>query len=73
MVKADRKSNVSIDDLKIEPEAYEAPDDDEPPFDLPDEKPGRKERVQAGIAEKASFSKIKRVKEAEPAADADEA
>ena len=31
VVKADRKSNVSIDDLKIQPEAYELPDEDEPP------------------------------------------
>ncbi len=69
IVKADRKSNVSIDDLKIEPEAYEVPDDDEPPFDMPAEKARKKEVVRAGIAEKPSFSKIKRVKEAEPAED----
>lgn len=65
IIKADKKNNVSIDDLKIEPEAYEAPDDDEPPFDLPPEKSGRKDKVEAGIAEKKSFPKIKRVKEAE--------
>ena len=63
VVKADKKSNVSIDDLKIEPEAYELPDDDEPPFDVPDE------GVKAGIAEKKSFGKLKRVKEPEPAED----
>ena len=69
VVKADKKSNVSIDDLKIEPEAYEAPDDDEPPFDLPQAKPKREEKVAAGIAEKPVFPKIRRVKEAEPADD----
>ena len=69
VVKADKKSNVSIDDLKIEPEAYEAPDDDEPPFDLPQAKPKRGEKVAAGIAEKPAFPKIRRVKEAEPADD----
>ena len=69
VVKADKKSNVSIDDLKIEPEAYEVLDDDEPPFDLPQAKPKRGEKVEAGIAEKPAFPKIKRVKEAEPADD----
>ena len=69
VVKADKKSNVSIDDLKIEPEAYEVPDDDEPPFDMPQAKPKRGEKVEAGIAEKPAFPKIKRVKEAEPADD----
>ena len=63
VVKADKKSNVSIDDLKIEPEAYELPDDDEAPFDVPD---GGAKR---GIAEKKSFGKLKRVKEPEPADD----
>ncbi len=67
VVKADKKSNVSIDDLKIEPEAYETPDEDEPPFDVPEK--GKKEAVQAGIAEKKSFGKLKRVKEPEPADD----
>jgi len=75
VVKADKKSNVSIDDLKIQPEAYELPDDDEPPFDMPAmaEKKAEKvetvEKVEAGIAEKKAFPKIKRVKEAEPAED----
>ncbi len=58
VVKADRKTNVSIDDLKIQPEAYEAPDEDEPPFDVP-----AKKGVEAGIAEKKSFGKLKRAKE----------
>jgi hypothetical protein len=33
--KSDKKNDVSIDDLKIQPEAYELPDEDEPPFDMP--------------------------------------
>ena len=41
VVKADRKTNVSIDDLKIEPEAYEE-EDDEAPFDVPAKKKGGK-------------------------------
>ena len=75
VVKADRKNNVSIDDLKIQPEAYELPDDDEPPFDMPAkaQKPPKKvekvEKVEAGIAEKKAFPKLKRVKEAEPTED----
>ena len=72
VVKADKKSNVSIDDLKIQPEAYELPDDDEPPFDMPAmaQKPAEKvEKVEAGIAEKKAFPKLKRVKEAEPTED----
>ena len=72
VVKADRKSNVSIDDLKIQPEAYELPDEDEPPFDMP-AKAARKlekvEKVEAGIAEKKAFPKLRRVKEAEPAVE----
>ncbi len=63
VVKADKKSNVSIDDLKIEPMAYEQPDDDEAPFDVPDDD------VKRGIAEKKSLGKLKRVKEPEPADD----
>lgn len=59
VVKANKKTNVSIDDLKIEPEAYEAPDDDEPPFDIPD----AKKSAAPGIAEKKSFGKMKRSKE----------
>ncbi len=72
VVKADRKNNVSIDDLKIQPEAYELPDDDEPPFDMPakvDKKAEKVEKVEAGIAEKKAFPKLKRVKEAEPCED----
>jgi len=72
VVKADKKSNVSIDDLKIQPEAYELPDEDEPPFDMPakvEKKAEKVEVVEAGIAEKKAFPKIKRVKEAEPAED----
>ena len=70
VVKADRKSNVSIDDLKIQPDAYELPDDeDEPPFDVPDKKKaGKAEAVEAGIAEK-KLPKLKRIKEPEPADD----
>ena len=70
VVKADRKSNVSIDDLKIQPDAYELPDDeDEPPFDVPDKKKaGKSEAVEAGIAEK-KLPKLKRIKEPEPADD----
>ena len=68
IVKADKKSNVSIDDLKIEPEAYETPDDDEPPFDMPAEKAKKADTIEAGIAEK-KLPKIKRVKEAAPADD----
>ena len=72
VVKADKKSNVSIDDLKIQPEAYELPDEDEPPFDMPakaQRKAEKIETVEAGIAEKKAFPKLKRVKEAEPAED----
>ena len=70
VVKADKKSNVSIDDLKIQPEAYELPDDDDAPFDLTDGKTGKADKseegkVKAGIAEKKSLGKIKRVKAAE--------
>ncbi|MBQ8109488.1 MAG: DNA translocase FtsK, partial [Clostridia bacterium] len=67
VVKADKKSNVSIDDLKIQPEAYEVPDEDEAPFDVP--KVSGSQKVEAGIAEKKSFSKLKRVKEPEPVED----
>ncbi len=63
IVKADKKTNVSIDDLKIEPETYELPDEDEAPFDVPDT------GVKRGIAEKKSFGKIKRTKEPEPEDD----
>lgn len=63
VVKADKKTNVSIDDLKIEPEAYELPDEDEAPFDVPDT------GVKRGIAEKKSFGKLKRTKEPEPEDD----
>ena len=72
VVKADKKSNVSIDDLKIQPEAYELPDDDEPPFDMPakaEKTADKAEKVEAGIAEKKAFPKLKRVKEAEPSED----
>ena len=76
VVKADKKSNVSIDDLKIQPEAYELPDEDEPPFDMPakaekkvEKKAEKIETVEAGIAEKKAFPKIKRVKAAEPSED----
>ena len=64
VVKADKKTNVSIDDLKIEPEAYEPPDDDEAPFDVPDT------GVKKGIAEKKSFGKLRRAKEPEIEDDA---
>ena len=64
VVKADKKSNVSIDDLKIQPEAYEVPDEDEPPFDIP----GDASKAAPGIAEK-KLGKIKRAKEPEPAED----
>ncbi len=66
VVKADKKNNVSIDDLKIQPEAYELPDEDEPPFDIPDAKPAKAnkaEKVSAGIAEPKTFPKLKRIKE----------
>ena len=44
IVKADKHTNVSIDDLKIEPEDYEQPDeDDDAPFDLPAKKGSKKE------------------------------
>lgn len=66
VVKADKKSNVSIDDLKIQPEAYELPDEDEAPFDIPGEAP--KTKAAPGIAE-PKLGKIKRVKEPEPAED----
>jgi len=72
VVKADKKSNVSIDDLKIQPEAYELPDEDEPPFDMParvEKKAEKVETVEAGIAEKKALPKLKRVKEAEPSED----
>ena len=72
VVKADKKSNVSIDDLKIQPEVYEFPDEDEPPFDMPakvEKKAEKIEKVEAGIAEKKAFPKIKRIKEAEPSED----
>ena len=69
VVKADKKSNVSIDDLKIQPEAYELPDEDEPPFDMPEKAGKKKDAVESGIAEKKSFGKLKRVKEPEPAED----
>ena len=72
VVKADRKSNVSIDDLKIQPEAYELPDEDEPPFDMPakaEKKVEKVEKVEAGIAEKKAFPKLKRVQEPEPSED----
>ena len=62
VVKADKKTNVSIDDLKIQPEAYEAPDDDEAPFDIPGKKTAEA-GIAAGIAEKRSFGKLKRAKE----------
>ncbi len=66
VVKADKKSNVSIDDLKIQPEEYELPDEDVPPFDIPGDAPN--DKVAPGIAEK-KLGKIKRVKEPEPAED----
>ena len=76
-VKADKKSNISIDDLKIQPEAYELPDEDEAPFDIPGEKP--KAAAKAGIAAKADtsakvmeFPKLKRAKEAQPVEDVPE-
>ena len=69
VVKADSKSNVSIDDLKIQPEAYELPDEDEPPFDMPAKVDKKAEKVEAGIAEKKAFPKLKRIKEAEPCED----
>ena len=53
VVKADRKSNVSIDDLKIQPEAYEFPDEDEPPFD-------------PEPAKKKDFPKLRRAKAGAP-------
>lgn len=68
VVKEDKKNNVSIDDLKIQPEAYELPDEDDVPFDVPDVK--KVEKVERGIAEKKAFPKLKRVKAAEPAEDA---
>ena len=68
VVKADKKTNVSIDDLKIQPEAYELPDEDEPPFDVPAK--GGKAPVEAGIAEKQRFGKLKRMKDVAPAEDA---
>jgi len=77
-VKADKQSNISIDDLKIQPEAYELPDDEEPPFDMPAkaekkaekvEKADKVDKVEAGIAEKKAFPKLKRVQEAEPSED----
>ncbi len=64
VVKADKKNNVSIDDLKIQPEAYEMPDEDEPPFDIPGD--ASKGKAAPGIAEK-KLGKIRRVKEPEPA------
>ena len=79
--KSDKKNDVSIDDLKIQPEAYELPDEDEPLFDMPakvekkaekvdkPEKAEKIEKVEAGIAEKKAFPKLKRVKEAEPCED----
>ena len=66
VVKADKKTNVSIDDLKIQPEVYELPDEDEAPFDIPGEAP--KTKAAPGIAE-PKLGKIKRVKEPEPAED----
>ncbi len=73
--KADGNNKVSIDDLKIQPEAYELPDEDEPPFDMPAKAEKKKdkvdkiEKVEAGIAEKKAFPKLKRVQEPEPSAD----
>ena len=58
--------------MKIQPEAYELPDEDEPPFDMPAKAAGKAEKVEkveAGIAEKKAFPKLKRVKEAEPAVE----
>ena len=66
VVKADKRTNVSIDDLKIQPDEYEKPDEeeDEPPFDMP----------EPGIIqyEKKAFPKLKRAAAPEPDADAPE-
>ena len=54
-VKATKDNNVTIDDLKIEPEAYELPDEDE--ADAP--APKKRASAKPGIAE-ASLPKLKR-------------
>ena len=64
VVKADKKSNVSIDDLKIEPQAYELPDDDEAPFDVP----GKGKKAEAGQGDQ-KLGKLKRANQQEPQDD----
>ena len=63
-VKATKKNNVSIDDLKIEPEAYELPDEGDSDAPAP-----KKASAKPGIAEKAALPKLKRAA-AEPEDDA---
>lgn len=60
VIKASKKNNVSIEDLAIQPDEYEKPDDDEDdaPFDVPETLPTRKE-----------FPKLKRTPAPEPASD----
>jgi len=58
--------SVSLEDLKIQPEAYEAADEDEAaPFDVPTEASEPIQEVEAGIAE-PKLGKLKRVKQPEP-------
>ncbi|MDO4866270.1 MAG: DNA translocase FtsK [Clostridia bacterium] len=78
-IKADKKSNISIDDLKIQPEAYELPDEDEAPFDISGEKPKASVSVKAGFAGKADnaakvmeFPKLKRAKDTQAVEDVPE-
>lgn len=56
---ATRENNVTIDDLTIEPDAYETPDDDAP-FDLPSAP--KQGAAKAGTAEKKEYPKLKRAK-----------
>ncbi|MBR6767286.1 MAG: DNA translocase FtsK, partial [Clostridia bacterium] len=61
VVKANKKNNVKIEDLVIEPDEYEQPDDDdEAPFDIPEPVP----------AKKKDFPKLKRTPAPEPVEDA---
>jgi len=61
VVKANKKNNVSIEDLVIEPDEYEKPDDDdEAPFDIP----------ESTASKKKEFPKLKRTPVPEPAEDA---
>ena len=56
VVKADKKTNVRMEDLTIEPDEYELPDvdDDSPPFDIPTN-PVKKN------AARGQFPKLKRI------------